>query len=267
MGAQVTATAARPLIGISASEVRAAKTIRRVREDEPPSHEIALGVSYVAAIAAAGGMPLVIPPLEPDLIDELLDQRLDGVCLSGGPDLDPSFYGAEPDPNLGPTDPDFDAFELALAAGAVERGMPILAICRGAQVLNVSLGGSLIQHLPDHTSLAHRQEAPGDVPGHPVSLSRESRLADLIEQSEIAVNTYHHQAVRELGQGLAVAARAPDRVVEAIEVEDLPFAIGVQWHAELMAPRQIEARLFEGLVGAAAERADSPQRPAERTQR
>lgn len=250
------ALARRPLIGISASEVREAKTIRRVREDEPPGHEVVLGTSYVSATVAAGGIPVMVPPLDPEQIIDLLDDRLDGVCLTGGPDLDPSYYGAEPDPHLGPTRPDFDAFELTLARGAVERQVPLLAICRGMQVLNVSLGGSLIQHLPDHTTLSHRQDEPGHVPGHPVALATDSRLAAMVGEREIAVNTYHHQAIRDLGSGLKVAAKAPDGVIEAVEGADDAFVLGLQWHAELMVPRLIEARIFADFVRAAEDRAN-----------
>jgi putative glutamine amidotransferase len=244
----------RPLIGISASEIREAQTIRRVREDEPPGHEFVLGTSYVSATVAAGGMPVMIPPLDPPHVHELLDECLDGVCLTGGPDIDPVFYGAEPDPNLGPTKAEFDAFELTLSRGAVERGVPLLAICRGIQVLNVSLGGSLIQHLPDHSPLSHRQDEPGHVPGHPITVAPESRLATLIGATDIEVNTYHHQAIETLGSGLVPVARAADGIIEAVEGAGDDFVFGVQWHAELMAPRDIEARLFAGLVDAASAR-------------
>src|SRR5215210_5475947 len=145
----------RPLIGVTTSEVRpsGASTLRR--QGEPAHAEMALGMTYLRAIERAGGMPVVLPPAV-DHVEELLE-RLDGVCLSGGPDLDPAAYGA-PDRHveLGPTEPSLDAFELALARGALARGLPILGICRGAQALNVACGGTLHQHLPDH-----RQAEPG----------------------------------------------------------------------------------------------------------
>lgn len=251
MGAQLTARDLRPLIGVSASEVRDAKTIRHIKEDEPPGREIVLGNHYIDAILAAGGMPVVIPPLGPELLDEIVDERIDGLCIPGGPDVDPSHYRAAPDPCLGPTDPAFDRFQLAIAERAVERELPLLAICRGIQVLNVSLGGTLIQHLPDHSSLSHRQEEPGFVPGHRIELAPGSRLADLTGETALDVNTYHHQAIDVLGRDLQVTAWAPDGVIEAVEGAGSSFLLGLQWHAELMAPRHVEARIFHGLVAAA----------------
>ena len=251
MGSELTQTARRPLIGISASEVREAETIRRVKEDEPPSREIVLGTHYTESILSAGGMPVVIPPLEPALLEELLDDRIDGLCISGGPDVDPSFYECDPDPNLGPTDPAFDRFELELVRQGVEREIPTLAICRGIQVLNVSLGGTLIQHLPDCSSLSHRQDEPGYLPGHPIEILPDSRLAELAGQPTLEVNTYHHQAIHDLGHDLRVAARAPDGVIEAVEGVNGGFLLGLQWHAELMVPRRLETEIFRNLIDAA----------------
>lgn len=246
----------RPLIGISAAEVRTAKTIRRVKEDEPLGREYVIGDNYIQAIVQAAGMPVVIPVLAIECIDELLDERVDGICIPGGPDLDPVHYGAEPDPNLGPTDMAFDAFQLALIERAVARHTPLLAICRGMQVLNVAVGGTLLQHLPDHSPLSHRQDDPGHIAGHSIQVEPTSRLADLIGLSTLEVNTYHHQAVESLGRNLRVTARAPDGVVEAVEGEGPGFLVGLQWHAELMAPRKVEALIFAGLVDAAAQAAE-----------
>ncbi len=136
----------RPLIGVTTSELRAYATGTLRRHGEPPLPEMALGMTYLRAIDGAGGMPVVLPPLGDA---EALLERLDGVCLSGGPDLDPDAYGApERHAELGPTEPGLDAFELALARAADERGLPLLGICRGAQTLNVARGGTLHQHLP-----------------------------------------------------------------------------------------------------------------------
>ncbi len=230
----------RPLIGVTTSELRpsGAGTLRR--QGEPAHPEMALGMTYLQALERAGAVPVVLPPCVSDL--EALISRLDGVCLSGGPDLDPEAYGA-PDRHveLGPTEPSLDAFELALARAALERGMPLLGICRGAQALNVACGGTLHQHLP-----GHRQSEPGSRATHDVEVLAGTRLAALIGAGPVAVNTFHHPAVDRLGRGLRVAARAADGTVEAIE--GAGFVLGVQWHAEAMA----DGRLFEALASASA---------------
>jgi putative glutamine amidotransferase len=218
---------------------------------EPAVVELALGIPYLKGIEMAGGLPMVIPPLDHEAIEPLLD-RLDGICLSGGPDLDPALYEAEPHPELGPTEPDVDRFELAVAAGADERDMPILAICRGTQALNVARGGALHQHLPDlSTEVAHSQTNPGTEPSHPVEVDPGSKLAEVFGGGEIEVtdvNSFHHQAIDRLGEGLRVGARAPDGTIEAIEDPSRRFVIGVQWHAETLVHREAEAALFRHFV-------------------
>jgi putative glutamine amidotransferase len=233
--------AMRPLIGVTTSELRPSGLSTLRRQGEPPHPEMALGMTYLQAIERAGAVPVVLPPCVSDL-DSLIS-RLDGVCLSGGPDLDPGAYGVrERHAELGPTEPSLDAFELELARAAIERGMPLLGICRGSQALNVACGGTLHQHLP-----GHRQSEPGPTTTHEVEVLAGTRLAGLIGPGSYAVNSFHHQAVDEVGQGLRVAALAADGMVEAIE-GGAGFAIGVQWHAETLA----DARLFEALVGACA---------------
>ena len=240
-----------PLVGITTSELRDARSIHRTPQSEPPRRELALGMLYARAVEAAGGLPVVIPPLDPDDIQALLD-RLDALCLSGGPDLDPATYGAAAHPKLGPTEPEVDAFELALTRAACERAMPILAICRGAQALNVARGGTLIQHLPDVEGLLdHRQRTPGNRPAHDVRVAENSLVARILGVEELAVNTFHHQAVADLGAGLRASAWAPDGVIEAIESDDGAFCLGVQWHAETMSAPQYDERLFSALVDAA----------------
>jgi putative glutamine amidotransferase len=246
----------RPLIGVTTSEVREPKRIQQTPESEPKVREMVLGLTYLRALAAAGAVPMVIPPLPEEAIGSLLD-RLDGVCLSGGPDLDPDTYGASHHPELGPIEPDLDRFELAVARQADAREMPILAICRGTQALNVARGGSLIQHLPEISpEFAHRQSAPGDQTSHPIEIEPGSRLAmalgdDEVEVAdELDVNSFHHQAIERLGEGLKVTARAPDGTIEAIEDSSHPFLIGVQWHAETLVQRPYEAALFRNFVRA-----------------
>jgi putative glutamine amidotransferase len=250
-----TAPGRRPLIGVTTSEVRRRESIEQIPQgEEPASFEMALGLTYMRAVEAAGGIPLVMPPLESEAIESLLD-RIDGICLSGGPDLDPANYGAEPHPQLGPTEPPLDRFELAVARAADARGMPILAICRGTQALNVARGGTLHQHLPDLSEeIGHRQCNPADQPSHAIEVEPGSRLGAALGadgaavDGEIAVNSFHHQAIDRLGAGLTIVARAADGTIEAVEDPERDFLIGVQWHAETMVERPYEAGLFRGFV-------------------
>jgi putative glutamine amidotransferase len=244
----------RPLIGVTTSEVRIADEVQRAAEGEPPRPEMALGLTYLKAIEGAGGIPVAIPPLAPGAITPLT-QRLSGLCLSGGPDIHPSAYGAEPHPALGPTWRELDLAEIALARAADRRGLPILAICRGAQALNVARRGTLFQHLPESGgSVDHRPGDYGPEVAHSVEIEVDSLLAEALGATRLAVPSYHHQAADELGRELRAVAWSPDGVVEGIEAINRPFVIGVQWHAETEKPEN--ARLFRTFVKA-AERHDS----------
>jgi len=244
----------KPLIGVTTSEVRVGAQVDQTPQGEPPRREMALGLTYLRAIEAVGGLPVVIPPLELEAVDPLLD-RFGGVCLSGGPDLDPAAYHERRHPQLGPVEPELDAFELELARRADDRGLPILAICRGQQALNVARGGTLHQHLPDRpgTTIDHRQTAPGDKPTHGVEIAGGTRLARLMGRRRTRVNSFHHQAVDRLGVGLRAVAWAPDGVIEAVEAPARDFLVCVQWHAETLVGRRDNAALFSGLVRAAAQ--------------
>jgi putative glutamine amidotransferase len=230
----------RPLIGVTTSELRQSTLATTRRHGEPPHPEMALGMSYLRTLDAAGATPVVLPPLGD--VDAYLD-RLDGLCVSGGPDLDPDAYGApERHVELGPTEPSLDAFELALLTGALERGLPVLAICRGLQALNVACGGTLHQHVA-----GHRQAELATEPSHTVQIAARSRLARIAGTRTLAVNSFHHQAIDRVGAGLRVVARADDGTIEA--VERAGFVVGVQWHAETLAHQRC---LFEALVVAAS---------------
>jgi putative glutamine amidotransferase len=233
----------RPLIGVTTSELRPSH-LATLRQADPPGGEMALGTTYARAIAAAGGIPVVLPPVDADAIGDLLE-HVDGVCLSGGPDLDPVAYGAHTrHPELGPTAPLLDRYELALARAADARGLPLLGVCRGAQALNVVRGGTLHQHVD-----RHRQSEPATTPTHGVAIASGSLLGQIVGAAELAVNSFHHQAVDAPGAGLRVVGRAPDGCVEAIEDPARAFLLGVQWHAETL---PAHAPMFAALVAAAA---------------
>ncbi len=242
------------IIGLSTSEMRTPERVQHDPHSEPADQvELALGLTYPEAIRAAGAVPVVIPPLDVASIDPLLD-ALGGLCLSGGPDLHPSIYGAEPHPELGPTEPHLDAFEVALVRAAEARDMPVLAICRGLQVLNVARGGTLVQDLPSErpSDVEHRQREPGFVPTHDVRLRANSLVAACLEAREARVNSFHHQAVERLGDGLRAVGWASDGTIEALEATDRAFTIAVQWHAESMVRSPEQARLIGAFVRAAS---------------
>lgn len=189
---------------------------------------------YVKSVGQEGGLPLILAPGLPEDAPEILD-RLEALVLSGGSDVDPVLYGAKPHPELGPIVRERDDFELALTREALERDLPILAICRGHQVLNVATGGTLIQDIPselmgdvDHDPRQERWER-----AHDVRILDGTRLRHLLHKETVAVNSFHHQAIRDLGRGLVVTAWSHgDRVVEAVEMPERRFVLGVQWHPE-----------------------------------
>jgi putative glutamine amidotransferase len=236
----------RPLIGVFTSE-RHPGALATLQREGAPAAELRLGTPYLRAVELGGGLPVVLAHHDPDLAAQLLD-RLDGLCLAGGPDIDPLAYGeAHRHDELGETDCGVDAVELALARAADRRGMPVLGICRGAQALNVVRGGTLHQHLA-----GHRQTAPATEPAHRVAIRTGSRLCNLTGAHHLGVNSFHHQAVDRLGADLRATATAPDGTIEAIEDPTHPFMVGVQWHAEGMVERPEQFALFAGLGQAAA---------------
>ena len=255
--AAVPRTAAPPLIGVVTHELRAeaapgwAAAPGRSERDRSPQR-LAMRLSYTQAVQEAGGIAVVVPAHGyADDTGALLD-RLDGLLVSGGPDLDPGVYGQDHHPQLGPdVDAVSDAYELALLRGAAERDLPVLGICRGLQALNVARGGTLHQHLPDRTRLEHVQTVEPFAPAHTVAISRGSLLHWLTGSDGAAVNSFHHQGADRIGAGLEVCARAPDGTVEALWDPAATFWLGVQWHAEGMVDRPEQLALFEGLVAAA----------------
>ncbi|MCU1677742.1 MAG: gamma-glutamyl-gamma-aminobutyrate hydrolase family protein [Frankiales bacterium] len=224
----------RPLIGISTYREQA----RWGTWDE---EAILLPATYADAVASVGGEPVLLPTgaTSADVVG-----RLDGLVLAGGADIEPSRYGAGPHPQVTVTRPDRDAAEFLLLDGALAAELPVLAICRGMQLLNVALGGDLVQHLPDIGADPHDPGA-GEYRQHPVRISPDSVIGGLLGDEAIA-HCHHHQAVRRLGEGLIAVAWAGDGTVEAVEAEAGPFCVGVQWHPEAGEER----RLFAALITA-----------------
>lgn len=239
----------RPLIGITALATRFG---------EPPHTPIyALAQRYIHAIEEAGGAPIILPPRLDDASLAAIFPRLDGVLLSGGGDVDPACYGEAPHPSLTDLNVERDRVEFFLTRQAVEQDKPILAICRGIQVFNVALGGSLVQDIPTQVAgaLIHmpdRKKLPRDYIAHPVRVEPGTRLRQVIGVDEAETNSWHHQSIKRAAPGVRVVASSPDGIVEAVEVPDRGFAIGVQWHPEWLYDRQPEMmNLFKGLVEAA----------------
>lgn len=219
------------------------------------------------AIAAAGGLPVYIPPgLDDDSLRDLY-ARLDGLLLPGGPDVRPNLYGQPQHPASQGIDDPRDALELALARWAVRDDLPVFGICRGHQVLNVALGGTLMQDIPSQwdTPLTHdiHDGQPRSTRLHEVSIAPGSHLASILGQTQIPVNSIHHQSVQEAAPGARVTASAPDGIIEALEVPGKQFALSVQWHPEdLYSDDPVMARLFEAFVSAARERHARTEPPA-----
>lgn len=187
--------------------------------------------AYLRAVAGAGGAPVVLSPLAgPVAVPALLD-GIEALVLSGGADIDPAHYRTSPHPKLGTLEPERDAFEFALLTEARRREMPVLAICRGLQLVNVALGGSLWQDLPAERG-PHPQSGARNDRVHAIEVAAGSRLAELLGGATHAVNSFHHQAIRDLAPGLVVSAHAPDGVIEGIEATAGGWLVGVQWHPE-----------------------------------
>ena len=212
-----------------------------------------VNAAYVEAVLAAGGVPLILSPLmSPSLASAALE-NVDGLLLTGGEDLDPAWYGAEPSAYLSPPSRERDLFELALFAVARQLQMPILGICRGIQLINVGMGGTLYQDLPTERSgsVNHRPEGPRDSRSHRVTLEPDSRAAATLGATSITVNSSHHQAIKDLAPGLIATGWTDDRLIEAVETSnDAPWLLAVQWHPEEMhRDRQApEHGLFAALI-------------------
>lgn len=231
-----------PIIGITTS----------ISEDESL---LQMNRSYVRAISAADALPVLLPATEDASVIASYAQMCHGLLLSGGDDIDPSVYGEAQSWQCGSISPLRDAFELALCREFLRLKKPILAICRGIQVLNVALGGTLYQDLQTEraSSIAHRQKQKAWYASHPVSFAEGSLLSGILQADAIAVNSLHHQAVRETGAGLVASAISPDGVIEAVELPGHPFCLGVQWHPERLwdqSATAAHARIFRAFTEA-----------------
>jgi putative glutamine amidotransferase len=220
----------KPVIGITASPLRA--------DNQDDRERVSVPRNYVDAVIAAGGVPLVLPSQD-DNSDTLLE-IVDGLLFTGGADIAPAVYGdGEVHPETYGVDDRRDRFELSLVNLAVEREIPFLCICRGIQVLNVALGGTLIQDIPDQYSqeIQHRQQHSGisaSEPSHAVAVREGSLLDETYGSSELSTNSFHHQSVKDAAPQLEIDARSADGVIEAVSLPGHPFALGVQWHPEMM---------------------------------
>lgn len=234
------------IIGISTSTI----TIKR------PEEVTSFQANYTPrdfsqAIERAGGLPFLLPICQEDLAKDLV-RHIDGLVLTGGHDLSPHLYKQEPRQSIGEILPDRDQFEMALLSQAIKQGKPVLGICRGLQLINVYYGGTLYQDLSENEQivLQHNQRTPGKHATHQILIEANTRLEQILE-GQTMVNSFHHQAINQLGQGLQVSARSNDQVIEAIEAES-DNILAVQWHPELsIESNPASIKLFEDLVNRA----------------
>lgn len=235
----------KPVIAITA-DVRVAdsEVINERRDDFAPR-------GAVDAVLAAGGLPIVLPYTAPELSEELVNM-FDGLLIPGGPDVDPTFFGEEPIPEIGRTYYKRDAFEIALVKATMAAKKPIFGICRGIQVINIAMGGTVFQDLgvqDPSCRIRHAQAAPGEFPTHHVVIEPHSYVRSILKTDRSYVNSRHHQAVRKVAVGLTVSAQSDDQVIEAVESTQNSEIVAVQWHPENMwqeFPDQLE--FFKDLV-------------------
>lgn len=235
-----------PLIGVSTG---------RILDPNIQRDQVAAPSSYLRAVMAAGGIPLLIPPrLSREQLDQTL-ARLDGLVLIGGGDLDPALFDGPSHPRVYDIDPERDFLDLTLARLAAGRGLPFLGICRGIQVVNVALGGTLYTDIGDQFPGALRHDWYPNIPrghlAHDVRLDGSSRLAAVLGGDAFRVNSLHHQGLKDPAPGLRVTAWAPDGLIEAVELPDHPFGLAVQWHPEWLQSHAPQRALFSALISAA----------------
>jgi putative glutamine amidotransferase len=232
----------KPRIGVTCSTMspKEGGGIRRLQVPE----------AYVRRVEEAGGLPLILPIADPAWACDYL-ALVDGLLVIGGDDVDPALYGARPHRKLGPVDRARDEFEIALVRAAARTSLPTFGICRGVQVMNVALGGTLVQDVPDEVPGALRHGGRVD-DEHGVVVTAGTRLAHVLDETVVRVNSHHHQAIAQPAPGFLVTARASDGVVEGAEIPEHPFFLGVQWHPERMDRSESTRRLFRRFVEASS---------------
>ncbi len=236
----------KPLIGITT----------RNGKDSDGHPTTTLQHSYSNAVLQAGGIPMPIPSMLP--ADDFLDlySRLDGILFSGGGDVSLEYFNGSDHPRIGEVDEKRDTTEITLMRTAVQDKKPLLGICRGAQVMNVALGGTLYTHIIDQLKGAIDHDYPGSLRRtivHPVNVDESSRAAEIFGETLLHVNSLHHQGLKDIAPGLKVAGYAPDGLPEVVELSDHPYAVGVQWHPEWLTDQPAMQRLFKSFVKAAGE--------------
>lgn len=225
-----------------------------------PSHDtqtndISMRPTYLNAVKAAGGIPLVLPlEIEKSDLQDLVN-LLDGFLFTGGPDIHPFLFGEETHSDCGNVSTKRDSLELMLLPMVIEQKKPILAVCRGIQLVNIGLGGTIYQDIPSQYPkdfpIAHKQPFYYTIPSHTVTITPQTKLAEICQQPSIKVNSMHHQAVKDVAPGCIVSGVGPDGLIEAIEMPEYPFFIGVQWHPEyLWEQDQAAANLFSQFIKA-----------------
>lgn len=226
----------------------------------PPSSlpSVMLQQSYTNAIRGAGGIPVLIPSDIGEENWETVLGRFDGLLFTGGSDIDPQYFNGVPHPAVYGIDKHRDSIELGFTRAAAAKGIPFLGICRGIQVINVALGGTLYTHIPDQLPGALQHDYPGEdgIPArttlaHPVRLESESEFKRIVQEGELRVNSLHHQGIKDISTQLNAAAYSPDGLVEAVELPGHPFGVAVQWHPEWLTDQEPTQRLFKAFVAAA----------------
>jgi len=239
----------KPFIGVSGSHIREASIAYADLYRSYVNHD------YLRSVEEAGGIPIIVPFTENDAVAREVVKKLDGLVLSGGHDVYPLYYGEEPLQGLGDVWPQRDHFDFTLIEAAEEMGIPILAICRGHQIVNVYHGGTLYQDLKydKNCSLKHSQDQTPSLPTHTITMEADSVLAHILGKTECLVNSHHHQTVNRVGEGLRVTAVAKDGTIEALEGTDYPWLITCQFHPEMMTINNEDAKkIFSEFVRVAA---------------
>jgi len=236
------------------SEVDRLKPLIGITSSVGKNGEAVVGDAYIKAVLKSGGIPVVLPNLTNEEAIEKLAEKLDGLLVTGGGDIDPTLFNEEPHPGLGEITPDRDVFELAIIPKMLKADKPVLGICRGVQILSIATGGDMYQdvysQITDRPLLQHQQKAPRGHASHYVTVENGSLLHRIIGLERFKVNSFHHQTVRRPGRGFRVSAVSSDGLVEAIESTEHRFAIGVQWHPEclLEAGDTSAAKLFTAFI-------------------